>query len=328
VRERIRELDDPRLTTDTAHRIREGLPEALLSINAMLAVEASETDDPEDMAFHLTTIRESGFADAVAQEAIQRAVVPMRDRLKAMCLHSVEEISNASECGNKLASGLVNDTAPLLKNLDLLLAKGDSTRESVHDEVALQVRSCLIAFGNETGDWRAVSQIAKKSLSIAESPFLRRKIQDDLETLSVNVEYATCWFCGEDYAAADCAVTVMMHGNVARERTFFQTQVRWQYLPVTVPRCAECKSAHKRSKAWKTGGTIAAFVLAILIGIASSSFWIGVVVLGIIIAVAHGLAAITLPKGVEPESYRNKFRAVEEMLSRGWKVGERPSNVS
>lgn len=327
VRERIREFDDPRLTTDTARRIREGLPKALLSINAMLAVEASEMNDPMDMDFHLAIIRQSGFDNTIAEEAKHRAVVPIRDRLKATCLHSAEEISNAPERGNKLASNLVHDTAPLLKTLDSMLAKGNSTRESVHDEVALQVRSCLIAFGNETENWQAVLKIAKKSLSIAESSFLRQKIKDDLETISLNAEYTTCWFCGGDCTDRDSSVTVMMHGNVERERTFAGTQVRWQYLPVIVPRCVKCKSAHKQSKAWKTGGTIAAFVLAILIGIASNNFWVGVVTLGLIIAAAYGFAAVTFPKEVKQESYKNGFRTVKEMLSRGWTIGGRPSDV-
>jgi len=328
VGERIRQLDDPRLTTDTAGRIREGLPKALLSINAMLAVKASETRDPKDMAFHLAMIRQSGFDNAIAQEAMQRAVAPIRDRLKAMCLHSAQEISNAPESGNKLASNLINDTAPLLKSLDSLLVKGDSTRESSHDEVASQVRSCLISFVNKTGDWRAVSKIAKKSLTIAESPFITQKIKDDVETINLNVEYATCWFCRGNYVDNDSSVTVMMHGNVQRERQFLETQVRWQYLPVTVPRCAKCKSAHEQSKAWRIGGTITAFVLAIFIGIASGSFWVFLLILGTIIAAAHGLATITFPKGVKPESYKKEFRTVKEMLCRGWMIGAKPTDVS
>lgn len=327
MRERIREFDDPRLTADTARRIREGLPKALLSINAMLAVEASGRNDPTDMDFHLAIIHQSGFDNAVAEEAKHRAIVPIRDRIKAICLHSAEEIVNAPERGKKVASSLISDTAQLFKTLDSLLAEGDSTRESVHDEVALQVRSCLIAFGNETENWGAVLGVAEKSLNIAESPFLRQKIKDDLETIRTNLEYATCWFCGGACTDSDSYATVMMHGNVERERVFLQTQVRWQYLPVMVPRCTRCKSAHKQTKAWRIGGTITAFFLAIFIGIASSSFWVGVLVLGAIIAVAHGLAAATFPKGVKPESYKNEFRTVKEMLSRGWKMGGKPSDV-
>jgi len=323
VRERIRESDDPRLTTDTARRIREGLPKALLSINAMLAVEASGMNDPTDMDFHLAIIRQSGFDDAIAEEAKHRAIVPIRDRIKAICLHSAEEIGSAPERGNKAASSLVTDTAQLLTTLDSLLAEGNSTRESVHDEVALQIRSCLIAFGNETEDWRAVLGVAEKSIDIAESPFLIQKIREDLETIRLNAEYMNCWFCGGACAGGDSFATVMMHGNVEH----VLTQVRWQYLPVKVPRCARCESAHKQTKAWRIGGTITAFPLAIFIGVASSSFWVFLVVLGCTIAAAHGLAAAIFPKGIKPESYKNEFRTVKEMLSQGWEMGGKPSGV-
>jgi len=328
VQERVRELDDPRLTNATADRMREGLPKALLLINAVLAVESAETGDHKDLAFHLKVIRQSGFDNRVAQEAIQRAISPIRDRIKAMCLHSIEEISDSPERGNELASDLIRNTSPLVKTLDRFLAKGNSTRESTHDEVALQVRSCLITFVNHTDEWREASRIAKQSLSIAESPFVQQRIQDDIETMGMNAEYASCWFCGGDYAAADCAVTVMMHGNVERDSGFLQTQVRWQYLPITVPRCAACKSAHKQNKAFKIAGTVVAFPLAILIGTASNNFWAGVVGLGIVIAVAHGLAAMTFPKGVKAESHKTEFRIVVDMLAKGWKIGERPSDVS
>ena len=327
VQERIRELDDPRLTRGTAHRMREGLPKALLLINAMLAVEAAETGDQKDSALHLKMIRQSGFDSRVAQAAIQQAIAPIRDRIKAICLHSVEETNNSPERGNELACGLVTHTGPMLRTLDRFLVEGDPTRESIHDQVALQVRSCLITFVNQTGKWREASTIARQSLSIAESPFVKQRIQEDIETIDTNAEHGVCWFCGGDQAA-DCAITVMMYGNVERDQGFLQTQVRWQYLPVTVPRCTRCESAHKRSKNWRAGGTVTAFLLAIFVGGAVSSFWAGLVVLGTIIAAAHGLAAGTFPKEVKPEAYKNKFRVVADMLANGWKIGQRPSDVS
>jgi len=245
-----------------------------------------------------------------------------------MCLHCAEEISNAAESGNDLASSLIKDTAPLLKSLDSLLAKGDPARESMHDEVAEQVRSCLVSYGNETGDWRAVLDTAKRSLSIAESPSLQQKIKEDLQIIGANAEYSTCWFCGGDYADSDSSVTVMMHGNVERQPGLLQTQVRWQYLPVIVPRCRRCESAHKRSKGWRTVGTVSAFFIAIVVGAITNSFWMGLMALGIVIAAAHGVAAGTLPDGIEPESHKNEFRTVKEMTSTGWKIGQRPKEAS
>ncbi len=327
VEQRIRELDDPRLTGDTAHRMREDLPKALLFINAMLAVEAAGNGDHKDSAFHLQVIEDSGFDDRIAQAAIQRAVAPTRERVRTMCVHTLEEVNDSPERGNELARDLIAHIGPLLETLDLFLTEGDSTRESIHDEVALHIRSCLIAFANHTGEWREALAVAEQSLSIAESQFVQERIGDDIETIGTNAQYLSCWFCGRD-PHADCAITVMMYGNVERDQGFLQTQVRWQYLPVTVPRCTRCQSAHARSKGWRAGGTVAAFFLAVVVGIAANSFWAGIAVLGAVIAAAHGLAAGTFPDDSKPESYKNSFRLVEDMLAKGWKIGQRPSDVS
>ncbi|MFC1952610.1 hypothetical protein ACFLWR_00570 [Chloroflexota bacterium] len=331
-RERIRELDDPRLTTGTIHKIREELPKALLSINAKLAVEASEMNDPADMTFHISMMQQSGFDSTIVEEVIQRAVIPIRDRLKTMCIYARDETGSMPKNASKVATSLINDALKVLTNLDMLLPKGDAIREAAHDEIAQQVRSCMIAYIEETEDWRAVSTIANKSLDIAESSSLRQKIQADLDTIGQNIEYSTCWFCGGDKVDNLSAATVMMHGNVQRENKFTGTQVKWQKLPVIVPRCKLCKSAHDEQKGWKNGGIIAGIVLGILLGIALQDTWHGVLVFLVVFAGltigGYLISSLNFPRNMRPESYGNEFHTVKEMLSKGWEIGEKPSGVS
>ncbi len=328
VQERIHELDDPRLTTGTVYRIHEELPKALLSISAMLAVEASEMNDPADMTFHLTMMQQSGFDNTIVEEVIHRAVVPLRDRLKAMCTQAEKETGSAPKRAYTVANDLIKNASPTLKNLDLLIPEGDATREAAHDEVALQVRSCLLSYVNETRNWSNASKLTKKGLVIAASPSVRQKFQDDIETINSNLEYATCWFCGTAPADEGSTIKVMMHGNVQRNRKWSGTQVQWQNLPVPVPRCKSCESAHKQKGSLEGWGMGTAWILAIVLGIASSNFGVGVITLVISIAAAYGLAAMTFPKGIKPESHKKEFRTVREMLSKGWKIGEKPEGVS
>ena len=210
----------------------------------------------------------------------------------------------------------------------MLLSEGDATRESVHDEVALQVRACLISYINETGNWSNALKLAKKALVIAASPSVRQKIQDDINTIDSNLEYATCWFCGTASADDGSTINVMMHGNVQRNRKWSGTQVQWQKLPVPVPRCKSCESAHKQRQQLGCGGAIAGLILAIIIGIASSNFLVGLVIFAVSWLVGYISSLLTFPKGIKPESYKNEFRTVKEMLSKGWKVGEKPEGVS
>ena len=327
-RERIRELDDPRLTAGTVRRIREGLPVALLSINAQLAVEAAEMDDLTDMGYHLVLMRQSGFDNTIVGEAIHRAVVPIRDGLKAMCTHAREETGNVPERDHKVATDLMNYASLLLKNLDLLLPEGDAIREAVHDEVALQVRSCLISYINETGNWRSALTLAKKALVIAASPSVQQKIQDDVDTMDSNLEYATCWFCGTAPADEGSTVQVMMHGSVQRNRKWSGTEVQWQRLPVPVPRCRACKSAHEQRRNLGCGGAIVGLILAILLGIASSNILVGLIIFAVSWVGGYVTSLLTFPKGIKAESHKNEFRTVKELQSQGWKIGEKPEGVS
>lgn len=325
IRERIGVLDDPRLTTGTARRIREGLPAALLSINAQLAVEAVEMNDPSDSLYHLKLIRESGFHNTIIDEAIHQATIPIRDRLRAICTHAGEQTGSVPEHDDTVAEELMKYASPSLQALDLLLPEGDDTRESAHDEVALQVRSCLISYCNQTQNWRNTLQLTREALEIAASPSVRQKIQEDINTIDTNLKYSTCWFCGIAPANDSSTINVMMHGNVQRDHKWSGTEVTYQKLPVPVPRCRACESAHKQRHNFGCAGPIVGVILAILIGMAAQSFAVGIAVFAVCWLVGYLISVLTFPKGIRPESYKNEFRTVREMQSQGWKIGEKPS---
>jgi len=281
VRERISALNDPRLTTGTARRIRKGLPAALLSINARLAVEAIEMNDPSDALYHLQLIRQSGFNNTIIDEAIHQATIPIRDRLRAICTHTSEETGSVPEHADIVAEELMKDASPSLQALDLLLPEGDDTRESAHDEVALQVRSCLISYCNQTQNWRNTLKLAREAFEIAASPSVRQKIQEDINATDMNLKYSTCWFCGVAPANDNSTINVMMHGNVQRDRKWSGTEVKYQRLPVPVPRCRACESAHKQRRNFGCAGPIVGLILAIIIGMAAQSFVVGIVVFAV-----------------------------------------------
>jgi len=325
VRQRIRLLDDPRLTSDTVHRIREGLPAALLSVNAQLAVEAVEMNDPSDALYHLKLIRESGFDDTIIDEAIHRATVPIRDRLRAICTHAGDKTGSVPEHDDTLAEELMKDASSSLQALDLLLPARDDTRESARDEVALQIRSCLLSYCNKTENWRNALRLSKEALEVAASSSVRQKIQEDITTIDNNLKYSTCWFCGIAPANESSTVNVMMYGNVQRKWGLLGTKVRYQSLPVPVPRCRKCESAHKQRHNLGCAGPILGLILAILIGIAANSFLAAVIVFAFCWLVFYLISVVTSPKGIKPESYKNEFSTVREMLSHGWNIGEKPS---
>ena len=290
----------------------------------MLAVEAAEMGDRKDTVYHLQLMRQSGFDDVIVNDALHRAVGPIRDQLKIICSHTHDETGKKPENNNEVASGLIKHASPLLEILDFLLPEGDATRESAHDEVALRVRACLISYCNETQNWNDTLTLAREAFEISASQSTRERIKEDIDSISSNLAYATCWFCGKASAENESSVTVMMYGNVQRDRGLFETKVRYQQLPVPVPRCRSCKAAHSLRKNLGCAGPIVGLVLAVLIGIATQNGWVGFIVFGVCWLFGYLISVLAFPKRVKEESYKKEFRTVKEMLSQGWKIGEKP----
>ena len=84
VRERIREVNDIKLTTGIVGRIHNTLPTALLLINAKLAYRAAERAEVALAQRHIRFIRDAGFSNGHADKAIREALGPTRNRIKTL----------------------------------------------------------------------------------------------------------------------------------------------------------------------------------------------------------------------------------------------------
>jgi hypothetical protein len=329
---RIRELQDPRLTTGTGRRIRAALPRTLLSISARLAVSATERQSAADSARHIKYMNESGFSEAAREQALRLALTPLRQRVLSLCQSAAPEASAAPEHADQVAIRLLDSTAPLLAAFSLL-REGEAPRESVHDEVALGALTCQIKYGRKTEDWDGSLALLHRILTVAASASARQNIQSNLEIVEQNVafkrEYGTCWFCRtrEPVDAADAEVK--MHGNVTRTRVAAGVQVNWSKLTVKVPRCEICKAAARSAEQ----RLALVFIVFALIGFASCGA-LGLdrgAILGIAGLVAGGVAGViakrTTLHGAKPRSHAKVFPEVLRKKQEGWRLGEKPAGV-
>ena len=332
---RIRELGDPRLTTGTARRIREGLPLVLLSINATLAIRASEKNKKDEVSYHVGLMRDSGFGDAVIGEALRRAVAPLRDRVKLICTDAKSEAERSPEHGDKVALGVVNQTSQLLSMLDMVLPKEHPSREAAHDEVASCIVSSQIASANKTENWSASLKLLQQAVKIAVGASVRQRIEENIEIVKKNMEYATCWFCGKRPSEDRAVVEVKMYGNVMNTPTWSGVEVRWQQGTIIVPRCAGCKSAHDHKNSFETWGKVVGVLLGLLgIGgcMAVSDDWslfFGIFFIGLGVGAYYLIKAAGegLPEGIKPLGSANEFPAVKKRVSEGWGIGAKPPGV-
>lgn len=325
---RIRELDDPRLTTGTARRIRSGLPLVILSINAMLAVQAAQKGNIDEASYHIGLMKKSGFDQPAVDEAMRRAVAPIRERIKLICMNAENETKIAPENTEELVYNLIAETSQLLTTLDILLPEGYASRESAHDEVASRILSSDIAFTNKTKNWDASLKMLEQALQIAAGASLRQRIEENIEIDKTNVQYGNCWFCNKHPADDKAVCEVKMFGDVTRTPTYQGTQVKWQKVTIRVPRCKQCKSAHGRNTFLGCSGLVLGVALAWLAGTAAKNGWVGFFIFALCGAAGFIVPNVTKPAGMKPEDYGKEFPAVKKLKSQGWAYGDKPSGVS
>ena len=195
VTSRIRELDDPRLTTGVARRMRKSLPTALLSINATIGMKAAEQGDFNTAKLHKKIMQTSGWDP---EEALRMAVQPVRDRIEILCKAANPDADADPMHADEVARRLLDQAIPLLAALDCMLPSDNSTRIHTHDEVALCTRSCQITFGNKTENWKRSEELLEQALAVAISESARIRIEDELAIVRENAKSGAFW-CEEGY---------------------------------------------------------------------------------------------------------------------------------
>ena len=346
---RIRDLDDPRLTTGMARKIRSALPAALLSINARLAFQALEQGATEQGERHLRVIRQwsaqaaSGVGKsgnkfvrqsiaAAAGRALDHEAAPVRERVRMLCRTAQEDAQGDPAKAAEAARRLLQQAAPLLVLLDAALAEGNPVRDGAHDEVALCALQCLIDYGNHTNQWQLFLGLMREVLPLAVGSSARNRIEENIKIGEGNLEHqmvhGKCWFCQKNDPVEEEAVTREMHGEVVR---VFDT-VRWKHTTVKVPRCAKCRSIHGKTEAARLiAGTVG--VLAGLGGCvyaANSHGAVGLGLFGLIlfsifgILIGKGIAERCNPNGIKPEFHYRQHPAIKELEAKGWNYGSGP----
>jgi hypothetical protein len=202
---RIRDLDDPRLTTGTTRRMRKTLPQALLSINAHLAVQYAEQGHHAEAKRHINLMRgwNNGVGDGdskLTDEALQLAVTNLRNRLKTLCRHAESQSESDPVHADEVIRHLLEQSRPLLTALTTVLPDNDLTREGAHDEVAQSILTCQIKYGRKTEDWETSQEVLEQAELIANGESVRVKIRDNIKQVKELRESGNNW-CSSGYWA-------------------------------------------------------------------------------------------------------------------------------
>lgn len=332
--DRLTQFDDPRLTPALALRTRRSLPAWLLSINARLAVLASERGLLRDRARHLSLVRRDGVDTVAANDALRDALAATRQRVTSECQAAIAETESANEHGATVADRLLASSASLVSALDTLPSE-HPVRESGRDEIAGTVLRCQVMYGNKTDDWERSLDLLTRARDIAAGTSTRQDLDKNIDIVRRNLEHArevgVCWFCGDVPPVAAVSVKVEMHGDVTRTPTFSGVNVNWRHTTVQVPRCSDCRRRHGRGAGIAlltfllTSGTGVSYCAAgNAEGVALGAGWVSFIASFFVAAWADRRAR----GGIKNESEAKQFGAVRRLVAQGWSFGAKPPGVN
>lgn len=326
VADRIRMLDDERLTTGFARRMRSAFPVAFDRINALLAMQYAEKGKYDHAKQHVAYMNQTHQGADDVDRVISDILKPLETRINDAAEKAVARARQDATQGADIAKELLATTKQPLAIARSMLAEGHAIRSYLFEHVSDACFTCLIAYGNKTEDWPACIALLKLTEPLAVTAEAREKIRTNIAQAEKNhhekVLYEICWFCKRSKADTSHVLEVPMHGDVKREWQLGGTRLTWRTLTAKVPRCGTCKEAHgKVAGKWAGAAAGAAIGTAILPVIGSA--------IGLFAGGAIGKMVdkkMRLPAGVEAESSKATYPPIQKLLSEGWAFGEKPAS--
>ena len=326
---RIRALEDPSLTTGAARRMEGRLPVTLVLINARLAIRALQNQKPAHAQRHVARIRASGLPTAAVDEALRSAIEPARSAIKTLCETAKREADADPIKADKITERLLEQSAPHLALLALLLPEAHPSRDAEFDQVALAAQSCAIDYGNKTENWALTVSFFNRFAPLAASTAAKERIAKNQKTVQENYQDSLCWFCGTNPADPKCVQEVPMHGDVQRIPIPNGVRTTWRHLKVQVPRCSACQSATTRQNNRNLGrffGCVGGLGLWLFCGVNDYpvlGFSLGLALIVGVFVLAHKHAKKHEQPGVKRRA-TNDYTRIKNLLSEGWKFGDKP----
>lgn len=204
VADRIRMIDDQRLTTGFARRMRATLPEAMNKINALLAIDFAECDKVPQVTNHINYMKEAHQGKDNIQKTLSLVTKPHKERVTSAVKNATSIAEKKPAQAAKAAFELLQAISEPLKVIQIILPPEDHERIDICDTAAEACLTCQIAYARESEDWTtsleildaaskyAASQETKDRLAENRSNVAAKKhlgtISDFCKTVSDNVE--------------------------------------------------------------------------------------------------------------------------------------------
>lgn len=207
VSERIRKLDDPRLSTGFIKRFTEQLPVILDNIHADLALAYCFQQSFVRAKDHLQRIRYASPAGKPGQPSLRRIIRPLEQRIEVAVASATCALTKNPAEGRQRFEELFLSVYKELNSLSNLL--GSSSREfcDTCDHVAESMLQCQWAYAEGTQQWKKAIKLLDTTLKVARGT----KMRDRVENVRRNMQAEICWFCNRAPRTANSNLTVLLN---------------------------------------------------------------------------------------------------------------------
>lgn len=185
VTDRIRMLDDPRLTTGFARRMRHTLPEAMDKINAMVAISFIERDKHALAEKHIGYMVETHAGQDNVQKTMALVAKPLFARIRSTLAQAEQALSGDGDGADGAALNVLNIAGPTLGILTRFLPKNHSELIDVGDAVVDVCLRCQQVYLRNSKKWKNKWDVAigilDRAKDVAVSKHSREAIREARE---------------------------------------------------------------------------------------------------------------------------------------------------
>ncbi len=189
---RIRQVNDPALTTGFARRLRSELPQAFDKINAELALTYAEQGRYDATQWHVDFLKSTHAGNDDVSATLDVVLASVFSRLSRLIETAVKKANEKKTEGMAHASALLDSAGPVLNIVDAFHADNNAERTHHFDEVSEAALSCALGAyrvfndtrdaKNERGGYavqmhQKIAQILKRCKFPAISVDLRKRIE-------------------------------------------------------------------------------------------------------------------------------------------------------
>lgn len=183
VKDRIRSIDDARLTIGFGRRMNNSLPDALSKINAEAAVKFAEQGQSERARTHVDFMREPQQGVDTFANTAELALASARTRLKQQIERARERAAKNKYEALGAGRELLDHARQFTFLFELFFGKDGTIHNELSDEVATICRELPSAYHKTTGDHSGVLKLLTAALPFAVSSELKNDLQETIVVL-------------------------------------------------------------------------------------------------------------------------------------------------